>query len=223
MGDLNNGQSGDTQREESGRERYVRDEPGRQAHAEGEHQKQIAGGSYELQAGKAAREIAVANANTKPKSAYGRMVVGAFFGEQIFSFRPNEMRFLKEYGPDVSLEDAAKKAGVTVEFAGRMLKRRPVREFLADKFQQIAVQHGWTVERWFSEGDKVWRGQRAITREQLDIWKEFGARILPKKAAGADGGQEKTQITINIGAVDEAFKRQKAIEAQLLDGTGRSV
>jgi hypothetical protein len=56
-----------------------------------------------------------------------------------------------------------------------------------------------------------------VTREQLDIWKEFGARILPKaRTAGGADGIEKPQITINIGAVDEAFKRQQAIQAELV-------
>lgn len=159
------------------------------------------------------------------RRSMGRVTVGGFFTERLFSFAPNEMRFLREYGPDVSIEDAAKKAGVEPELAKKMLKRKAVREFLQDKFQQVAIQNGWTVERWFSEGDKVWRGIKAVTREQLDIWKEFGARILPKaKAGGESGSAEKPSITININAVDEAFRRQEAIEAEIVDGnmgTGR--
>jgi len=160
----------------------------------------------------------LATANQGVKEHFGKVTVGGFFDQKIFTFKPNELRFLKEYGPDTSVEDAAKKAGVPVSFADAMLRKKMVREFLQDKFQQIAIQNGWTVERWFAEGDKVWRGQKLVTREQLDIWKEFGARILPKaRTAGGQDGQEKPQITINIGAVDEAFKRQQAIQAEILD------
>lgn len=158
---------------------------------------------------------------TKYQSAHramGKVTVGAFFTAQTFEFRPNEMRFMREFGPDVTVEDAAKKSGVPVEFAVRMLRRKAVREFLRDKFQQVAVQQGWTVERWMSEGDKVWRGLKVVTPEQLAIWKEFGSRILPKaKPIGAADEGQKPQITINIGAVDEAFRRQAAIKAEVLD------
>lgn len=152
------------------------------------------------------------------RRAFGTVTVGAFFTPQIFRFRPNEMRFLREFGPDTSVEEAAKKAGVPVEYAERMLNRKAVKQFLADKFQQVAIQQGWTVERWMAEGDKVWRGLKVVTREQMDIWKEFGARILPKSRGGAEAGSEKPQITININAVDEAFRRQRAIEAEIVDG-----
>lgn len=151
----------------------------------------------------------------------GVVTVGGFFTKKLFQFKPLEMRFMREFGPDVSVEEACKKAGVPVEFAQRMLRKPSVREFLADKFQQFAIQAGWTAERWISEGDQVWRGNKIVTREQLEIWKEFGSRILPRKAPSGGSGQvsEAPQITININAVDEAFKRQKAIEAEVIDGT----
>ncbi len=158
--------------------------------------------------------------NQPGKYAYGRVTVGGFFTEQVFEFRPNELRFLREFGPDTSVEDAAKKANVPVELCHRMLKRKAVQEFLADKFQQVAIQQGWTVERWMTEGDAVWRGKKFVTREQLEIWKEFGARILPKTRTVVQSETEKPQITININAVDEAFQRQRAIDAEVLDGTG---
>lgn len=153
----------------------------------------------------------------------GKVAVGGFFTPQVFEFRPNELRFLREFGPDVSVEDAAKKAGVPVEFAHRMLRRKAVKEFLADKFQQVAIQQGWTVERWMAEGDKVWRGQKVVSREQLDVWKEFGARILPKAQKAVGDGSDRPQITININAVDEAFRRQQAIDAEVVDGNTGTV
>jgi hypothetical protein len=153
--------------------------------------------------------------------AFGKVTVGGFFTERLFTFRPNEMRFLREFGPETSIEEAAKKAGVPVDVAQKMLKRRSVREFLQDKFQQVAIQNGWTVERWMAEGDKVWRGQKVISREQLDVWKEFGARILPKTKSGAAANDgERPQITININAVDEAFRRQEAIKAEIINAEG---
>lgn len=156
--------------------------------------------------------------NQIARRGFGNVVVGAFFTPQLFSFRPNDLRFLREFGPETSIEEAAEKAGVPVEYATRLLKRKAVRQFLADKFQQIAIQNGWTVERWMAEGDKVWRGAKVVSREQLDVWKEFGARILPKaKGAAMGDGSDKPQITINIGAVDEAFQRQRAIQAEIAD------
>lgn len=152
---------------------------------------------------------------------FGKAAMGGFFTPQIFTFRPNEMRFLKEFGPETSVADAAKKAGLTVEFADKFLRRKAVREFLHDRFQQIAIQEGWTAERWMVEGDQVWRGKKVVTREQLEIWKEFGARILPKtRAAGSADIGDKPQITININAVDEAFKRTAAIKAEIIDAIG---
>lgn len=153
--------------------------------------------------------------------AFGKVVVGGFFTQRLFTFKPNELRFLKEFGPESSVEDAAKKAGIPVAVAEKMLRRKSVREFLQDKFEQIAIQGGWTVERWFSEGDKVWRGQKAVTREQLDIWKEFGARILPKTRS-PENGAERPSVTVNIGAgaVDEAYRRQHAINAEIVQAPG---
>jgi hypothetical protein len=151
------------------------------------------------------------------KKAFGKINIGLFFEPKVVSFTPKELRFLKEFGPHTTVDEAAKKAGVPVAVGNRILKSQKAREFLQDRFQQIAVQEGWTVERWFAEGDKVFRGLRVLTREQLDIWKEFGSRILPKRSSGAAEGGEKPQITINIGAVDEAFRRQQAIQAEVVD------
>jgi len=158
--------------------------------------------------------------NQGTKANFGQVNVGLFFEEKVLVFKPNEMRLLREMSPYTSVEDAAKKAKLTPEFAYRFLKSKKAREFMRDKFQQIAVQEGWTVERIFAEADAVWRGKKIITREQMDMYKEIAARVVPKqRSGGSESGAEKPQITINIGAVDEAYRRNQAIEADILDAS----
>lgn len=124
---------------------------------------------------------------------------------------------LDNYRPGISLAEAAAKANMTEEQAKFFFKRPIVREYLHDLEKDIAIQQGWHAPgKWWSEGHKVWSGEKEVSKAQLVVWQEFGDRVVPKQSRSADSGPAKIEINIDPGAVQEAFRRQNAIEAEIV-------
>lgn len=119
--------------------------------------------------------------NRKPIRYKDDVFVPALFQSQkLYRFSMRELSLLRALGETQDLEQAAAIAGCTPEQAIRTLKKKEIREFLNNRLNEIAIHRGWTVERWFHEGEAVWAGKKAVSREQMEVWKEFGARISPK-------------------------------------------
>lgn len=135
------------------------------------------------------------------------------FENKIIPFRPWEIRFLDAYSRGMDPVKVCMDMGLEQGKAERLLMRPRARAYLADVARQYAAREGWTPERWFSEGTKVWNGEKEVSREQLDVWKEMGGRVAPRVEKGSD--TSKPIININIGAMNDALKRQDIIDAQV--------
>jgi hypothetical protein len=125
--------------------------------------------------------------------------------------------FLYHLGCDgVGFDEAAEKSGLSLVQAERFWKRHDVQEWLADRAEESATLREWSrPEKWAAEGDAMYHKTK-VPKHQIDIWKEFGDRCMPKPSREVAPQQAKIEINIDPSAVQEAFRRQSAIEGQIV-------
>lgn len=151
---------------------------------------------------------------TKPTVIAGHVYDPLLFSRRLVHFSARQYLFLNAYRLGVSFEEAANKAGFPAQSAERFLRRKDVRAWLEDRARQDYIKNEWSEpSRWWKEGDRVWNGDKDVSREQLEVWKEFGRRIQPPK----EGSLSPSTININVHPhkVAQAFEREKAIEAKV--------
>ena len=137
------------------------------------------------------------------------------FSPSIVRFTAKQYVFLRYYRLGTHIKDAAEKAGLTVEQAERFLSRGDVNEWLEDRAIKDHIKKEWEEPgKWWQEGDEVMAGKKVWSKGQLEVWKAFGDRIAPTRKQ-ADSSSTKIEINIDPSAVQEAFRRQNAIEAEL--------
>lgn len=137
------------------------------------------------------------------------------FNEKIIKFSRKQYLFLNTYRLGVALEEAAAKADLTIEQVERFLDKPDVKAWLEDRALQDHIKKEWEEPaKWWSEGDKVWRGEKNASKPQIVVWQEFGQRICPKKVESSGSGAKVT-ININPQALKEAFERQEVIDGEL--------
>lgn len=132
-----------------------------------------------------------------------------------------QANFLYFYGADgVSFGEAAEKAGMTEEQAGRFWKRPDVQEWLADMASELAVKEDWERRpaKWYALGDKWLRApkEEKPLKVDVEIWKEFGDRVLPKQSRNAERGGAAIEIHIDGAVLDYFRTRQKTIDAEVV-------
>lgn len=138
------------------------------------------------------------------------------FQPEIIRFSRRQYVFLNAYRLGVSLPDAAAKAEMSPESAERFLRREDTVKWLQDRALMDHIRTQWEEpSKWWSMGDEVLNGQRQFSKAQIEVWKDFGRRIAPVAAEGH--AQTKIEVNIDPGAVQEAFRRQQAIDAQIVD------
>lgn len=155
-------------------------------------------------------------------------VRGALIGKDVYDpilfaqdprlvrFTAKQYLFLRAYRLGVPLKEAAEKADLTPEQADRFLDKPDTKAWLEDRALKDYIKNEWEEPgKWFKYGDEVLEGSRQASKNQIEVWKAFGERVAPKKSAEH---REPTKIQINIDptAVQEAFRRQTAIEAEVI-------
>lgn len=148
-------------------------------------------------------------------------------GNQVYDplcFEPNLIRFtrkqylfLNNYRLGTPLAEAAEKAGVTAEQAERFLDKADVKAWLADRARMNHIKTEWEEPaKWWFEGNRIFTGEKSdVSKAQIIVWQEFGARVCPKKGETGNGGGTKIEINIDPNAVRNAFIRQEAIETEV--------
>lgn len=117
---------------------------------------------------------------------------------------------------EVGFEEAAKKSGMTLEQADRFWKRQDVQEWLADRQLESATLREWSrPEKWAAEGDAMFHSEN-VPKHKLEVWKEFGDRAWAKPSREMVQQQPKIVINIDPSAVQEALRRQNAIDGQIV-------
>lgn len=140
------------------------------------------------------------------------------FAPKQIKFTAQQYVFLRHYRLGVSIEEAAGKSGLTPDDAVLFLNRPKTREWLEDRALKDHIKNEWEEPgKWYKEGEDVLQGRKEYNKIKLEIWKAFGERVAPVKRQERET-QEQPKIVINIDptAVQEAFRRQSAIEAEIV-------
>lgn len=139
------------------------------------------------------------------------------FSRRLVCFSRRQYLFLNAYRVGVSLAEAAAKADMTPEQAERFLKRPMTRAWMEDRAKKDYIRNEWhESNKWWEMGQEVLEGKRHLAKDQQVVYLEFGKRVCPESKSHPEGSKG-TTINFNFSqeAVQEAFRRQASIEAEL--------
>lgn len=140
--------------------------------------------------------------------------------DPLWVFKPSEIRYLDALHRGEDPEKAIKDSGLEQSHITWLLRRKKARDYLGQLLRQKIAVQAWGQDKWMNEGIKVWEGKKPdVSREQMEAWKELGARICPRPEKSREGS-ERPQIVINLGLAESAIKRQEIIEAEILGSKG---
>jgi hypothetical protein len=137
----------------------------------------------------------------------------------VVHFTRKQYIFLQTYRLGISLKEAAEKAGMDEEEAGRFLDRPKTIAWLQDRAVKSHIRNEWhESDLWWQMGHECLAGQRHLSKDQQVVYLEFGKRVCPEVKVAADA-QKGPIINFNFGpdAVKEAFRRQAAIDAEITE------
>lgn len=135
----------------------------------------------------------------------------------VVHFTRQQYIFLNTYRLGVPLSEAADKSGLTKEEAERFLDRPKTVAWLQDRALKSHIRNEWhESDKWWEVGNQCLEGTRHLAKDQQVVFLEFGKRVCPEQKSHPESSKGPT-INFNFGpeAVQEAFKRQAAIEAEL--------
>lgn len=144
----------------------------------------------------------------------------AFNKKKRYRFRPIQIRFLHGFANGESFETLCKKLEITPEYAFKMLDRKKCKDYLAELDSMEADNLAVTSrERLVHEFHDVWEGKVKKDREQMEAGKELLARFAPRPEKAAGNHVDNMNIVINVNKIDEAFKRQEIMAAEIVAET----
>jgi hypothetical protein len=139
------------------------------------------------------------------------------FSRRLVCFSRRQYLFLNAYRLGTTLAEAAAKADMTMEQAERFLRRPMTRAWMEDRAKKDYIRNEWhESNKWWEMGNDVLEGKKHLAKDQQVVYLEFGKRVCPESKASPDSSKGPT-INFNFGpeAVQEAFRRQASIEAEL--------
>jgi hypothetical protein len=161
------------------------------------------------------------------KKGWNLVYIPLIFKKRVVGFQPKVVRFLKEYGPGIGIEECATKAGMSLKEAMKWLRNHDVRDYLEDRACLGAIKAGWSGDRWVYEGDLVYNGEKEWTEDQKRVWLEFGDRVMPRVTKNQGERNNQPVININVASLTADLERQKEIEgslkAELIEKSGEVV
>lgn len=154
-------------------------------------------------------------------------IVGRFVFEKVVfphgstrqvCFTRKQYLFANVFRQSMDLGSACETSGLTREQALRFIKRPDVVVWMNSREQMDMTKRHWSApEKWWSEGNRMFEDPVVSPKLKVEIWKEFGDRACPKPTRDPNQNQSpKVVINIDPGAVQEAFRRQQSIEAQIV-------
>lgn len=160
---------------------------------------------------------AVAKARENGIAIVGNMVYeGSKYAPQLFHFTRQKYLLLNHYHAGISLEEAALKVNMDLEKAIEFIETPKAVEWLEKEAVLDYKKQKWADGReWISVGDECLEGRKHLSKDQQIVWQGFGERFMPKPK---ETHQVAPKIEINIDprAVQEAFRRQNAIDAEVV-------
>ena len=130
-------------------------------------------------------------------------------------FPTKKWLFLNHYAQEVPIEEAALKAGISVEEAERFIETPLAKGWLERRAVIESARQKWADGgEWVALGDDCLEGKRHLSKDQQVVFQAFGDRFNSKQRAESRG---ETVINVNFSAqaVEAAIARQQAIEAEL--------
>lgn len=135
-----------------------------------------------------------------------------------YPFRPIQIRLLHAIASGEPFEEACQKLELSQQDAMRILKRPRCRAYLAEletmDAEVIARSAKGRIAREILD---VWDGKTKKDREQMEAGKELWSRVWPKPGIGQGSGHDKIEININVAKIQEAFKRQDALDLEITE------
>ncbi len=117
-----------------------------------------------------------------------------------------------------SLEEAVTKTGLSEEEVLAFKESPKAKHYLQKKeLASIMAEEAKDPNRWWATAQSVLEGSYTLNKGQMVVFQSVGDRVAPKKNE-SDLERSKTVINFNFSpeAVQEAFKRQESIEAELV-------
>lgn len=140
------------------------------------------------------------------------------FAPRTVRFSAKQYLFLRAYRLGVPLQEAALKAHLTPEQAERFLDKPDTMAWLEDRALKDHIKNEWEEPgKWYEVGQKL-LDQEQVSKHKIEVWKAFGERVAPAKRQVDPAVQPRIEINIDPTAVQEAFRRQRAIEAEVVEG-----
>lgn len=135
-----------------------------------------------------------------------------------YPFRPIQIRLLHAIAAGDPFDEICTKLELTHDQAMNLLRKPKCKAYLAELESMEAGNLALNAkERILHEFREVWAGKSKKDREQMEAGKELLARFAPRPERSSGSGGDGLNITINIGKIDEAFKRQDAIDAEVVE------
>lgn len=139
------------------------------------------------------------------------------FQPTLVRFTRKQYVFLNAYRLGVPVVEACAKADMTLDQADYFLSKPDTIAWLQDRALKDHIRNEWQEPgKWWAMGDEVLEGKRHLSKDQQVVYMAFGERVCPKSKESAETSKGNI-INFNFGpeAVQEAFRRQNAIEAEL--------
>lgn len=130
-----------------------------------------------------------------------------------------EAKFLAKYLATMSVSEACKEIGLGQDMGARYLKRKAIKKFLEDKFQERALAQGLTVDKLLAKLSQHIDGAVELTDSQMEGVKT-AAKIL--RPAGASG-PHLTQVNVNVNVANSPYAElsDADLQAQLKDAADK--
>lgn len=97
-----------------------------------------------------------------------------------YKFSYKQQRLMYYLGETGDFRRSCAMANIAEPEAAKFLSSKKFMDFFGERVDEAAVRKGWTPDRFIGELNRVWTGEKEVTREQMDAIKEIGARVAPK-------------------------------------------
>jgi len=146
-----------------------------------------------------------------------RVYEASKYAPELVHFTNQKYLFLNHYYNGVSIEESAVKSGLDLTEAESFVDSPKACEWLRKRAIRDFIRRDYEEGKWLEIADACVEGRKQLRKDQQVAFSALGERFAPKPKVNTDGA--KTVINFNFTAkdVDDAFKRQASIDAEVLE------
>lgn len=159
---------------------------------------------------------AMAKAKENGVAIVGNQVYeGSKYASDLLHFTRQKYLLLNHYHAGMPLQEAADKVHMELDKASEFIDSPKAVKWLEREAVKDYARQKWADGgEWVVMGDDCLEGKKHLSKDQQIVFQAFGDRFLPKSKE-ASQVQPKIVINIDAGAVQDAMRRQNAIDAEL--------